>query len=186
MPKIKTSKEEVLQSVIPILRSRGIQNSSMSELAKACGIQKSHFYYYFNNKEALIHEVIHTVYNYFNYNFFRIIKNDTLTLDEKLARIKKLFDTVFTSTEGGCIMAKTALETIHLNPTYKEEIQLFFQDFIFGIQQLLEPAHSDDPLSLAEQIVQDIEGGILLMQIYDDRKYLDNAIIRMEKIILNS
>ncbi|WP_074406420.1 MULTISPECIES: TetR/AcrR family transcriptional regulator [Aquimarina] len=186
MPKVKTSKEEVLKKIIPILRSRGVQNSSMSELSKACGIQKSHFYYYFSNKEDLIREVLATVHSYFNYNLFRIIESNTLTLNEKVLKMKLLLDKLFKASDGGCIMANTALETIHLDPIYKKEIQSFFKDFILGLQQLLEVNHSTEKaLLLAEQMVQDIEGGILLTQIYDDPKYINNAMKRTETAILN-
>lgn len=185
MPKIKTSKEEVLKKVIPVLRSRGVQNSSMSALSKACGIQKSHFYYYFNNKEELIREVLATVHSYFNYNFFRIIENNSISISDKILKMKLLMNKLFSISGGGCIMANTALETIHLNPIYKKEIQLFFKDFILGLQQLLESNYSsEESLSIAEQMVQDIEGGILLTQIYNDTKYLNNAIKRMEKVLL--
>ncbi len=187
MPKVKTSKEEVLIKVIPILRTRGVQNSSMSELAKACGIQKSHFYYYFNNKEELIKEVLSTVYSYFKYNLFKIIDSTSLTLPEKVEKMKQLMNKIFKVSDGGCIMANTALETIHLNPTYGSEIQSFFTDFIIGLQGLLEPNYSpEESLILAEQMVQDIEGGILLTQVYNDLKYLNNAVSRMEKIILTN
>lgn len=187
MPKTKTSKEEVLQRVIPILRERGIAKSSMSELAKACDIQKSHFYYYFNNKEQLIKEVLATVHSYFKYNLSKIIANNDLTIPEKLGQVKKLIDKMFKNANSGCIMANTALETAHLNPIYKDEIQHFFADFISGLQILLEPSYSsEESLELAEQIVQDLEGGILLMRIYNDHKYINNAVSRMEKIILKT
>jgi AcrR family transcriptional regulator len=185
MPKIKTSKEEVLKKIIPVLRSRGVHNSSMSELSKACGIQKSHFYYYFNSKEELIKEVLATVLSYFKYNLSKVTQSDN-TISEKVIHLKALVNKLFTTFDGGCIMANTALETIHLNPVYKKEIQLFFQNFISELQHLLEVHHSkEESLMLAEQIVQDIEGGILLMQVYNDPKYFNNAIARMEKTILN-
>ncbi|MBP2832670.1 TetR/AcrR family transcriptional regulator [Aquimarina sp. U1-2] len=186
MPKVKTSKEEVLRKVIPILRIRGVQNSSMSELAKACNIQKSHFYYYFNNKEELIKEVLSLVYSYFNYNLFKTIDSASLSLPEKMIKMKQLLQKIFRTSDGGCIMANTALETIHRNPIYKNEIRMFFSDFIEGLQRLLVSHHSSEKaLALAEQIVQDIEGGILLAQVYNDQKYIDNAVSRMERIILN-
>lgn len=186
MPKTKTSKEEVLEKVIPVLRSRGVQNSSMSELSKACGIQKSHFYYYFSNKEELIKEVLISVHSYFNYNLRKIIDSN-LIITKKLENLKMLLEKTFNNTEGGCIMANTALETLHLDPVYKKEIRLFFQDFISGLQQMLECNYStEESLMFAEQIVQDIEGGILLMQVYSNPKYLNSAVTRMEKIFLNS
>ncbi|WP_025740225.1 TetR/AcrR family transcriptional regulator [Aquimarina pacifica] len=184
MPIVKTSKEEVLKKVIPILRIRGVQNSTMNELSKACGIQKSHFYYYFSNKEELIKEVLITVHNYFTHNFFKIVNSESLLVSQKMTRIKELFLKIFSTQNGGCIMANTALETIHLNPSYKKEIQLFFKDFILGIQLLLkEKKTPKESLLLAEQIVQDIEGGILLTLIYEDTKYVKNAIRRMETLI---
>ena len=185
MPKVKTSKEEVLRKVIPILRKQGVYQSSMNDLAKACSIQKSHFYYYFNNKEQLIKEVLIMVNSYFEHNLFKVIKNPSFSLQEKLQRIHKLIDKMFKTYDGGCIMANTALETIHLNPSYKEEIRLFFENFIDGIELLLTSKYPDKECRLlAEQIVQDIEGGILLMRIYNDPQYLNNAVLRMEKIIL--
>lgn len=185
MPKIKTSKEEVLKKVIPVLRKRGVAKSSMSALAKTCGIQKSHFYYYFSDKESLIKEVLSTVHSYFNYKLFSVVNDVSMPSSKKVILIKQLIDTLFRDSGGGCIMANTALETLHLDPIYKTEIQLFFKDFISGLQQLLSSKYSSEvSLSLAEQIVQDIEGGILLMQIYNEPKYLDNAIKRMEQIIL--
>ena len=185
MPRVKTSKEEVLKRIIPVLRTRGVHNSSMSQLAKACEIQKSHFYYYFSNKEELIKEVLSTVHSYFKYNLFRIIENNTLSTHAKIDQMKLLLDKIFGISQGGCIMANTALETIHMDPIYKKEIRLFFQDFISGLQKLLEPNFSPEKaLELAEQMVQDIEGGILLTQVYEDPKYLNNAISRMEKLIL--
>ena len=186
MPKIKTSKEEILKKVIPVLKSKGVQNSSMSELSIACGIQKSHFYYYFNNKEELIKEVLIMVHSYFNYNFRKIIDSN-LVMIKKVENLKTLLDKTFSTTEGGCIMASTALETLHLNPVYKKEIQLFFKDFISGLQQMLELNHThEESLLLAEQIVQDFEGGILLTQVYNNPKYLNNAVSRMEKTLLNT
>ena len=187
MPKYKTSKKEVLQKVIPILRERGVSKSSMSELAKACDIQKSHFYYYFNNKEKLIQSVLAEVNSYFQYKFSNIIgtENHTLTIVQKLEMIKDLINTLFRNANSGCIMANTALETAHLDTIYKIEIKSFFDNFITGLQILLDPYYSKKKaLILAEQIVQDLEGGILLMRIYNDHKYLNNAIYRMERVVL--
>lgn len=185
MPKLKTSKEEVLQKVIPMIRTRGVLHSSMSELAKACDIQKSHFYYYFKNKEQLIEEVLKVINSYFNYNFFRIIDNHTTNTTEKITKIKALVKTMFTTADTGCIMANTAIETSHLQPSYEIEIKTFFEDFISGLKTLLVPNYTnEEATSIAEQIVQDIEGGVLLMGIYKDQKYLNSALNRMEKLIL--
>ncbi|MEL6916404.1 MAG: TetR/AcrR family transcriptional regulator [Bacteroidota bacterium] len=185
MPKIKTSKEEVLQKVITTIRKKGIANSSMSQLALECGIQKSHFYYYFDSKERLVKDVLATVNSYMNYNMNKVLENDALSLSEKMEGVHKLIYKLFLLNDGGCVMANTALESAHADPIYFDEIRLFFENFIKGMKQLLMVKHSDQrSQELAEQIVQDMEGGILLMRVYKDRKYIDNAVKRMSHLIL--
>ncbi len=185
MPTIKTSKEQVLQSVIETIRQKGIANSSMSDLAKQCNIQKSHFYYYFENKEALIQEVLAMVNSYMTYNMNKVVDNPELDIGQKLSGIRLLIHKLFLDNDGGCVMANTALESAHSNPKYFEEIRSFFQNFITGLERLLQDSHSKEKSRyLAEQIVQDIEGGILLMRVYRNPKYLQNAITRMSNIIL--
>ncbi len=186
MPIIKTSKEEVLQKVISTVRKKGIANSSMSELAKDCGIQKSHFYYYFDNKDSLINDMLANVNSYMQYNLNKILTNDALSVKAKLKEIDSLIFKLFLKNDGGCVMANTALESAHANPLYFQEIKRFFDNFIAGLKQLLVAKYS--PLKaqeLAEQIVQDMEGGILLMRVYKDKKYLENAVKRMHKHVMN-
>ncbi len=186
MPKIKTSKEEVLQKVVETIRKKGIANSSMNDLAKQCNIQKSHFYYYFENKERLIKEVLAMVNSYMTYNLNKTLEDASLDTSEKLKQIHQLIQKLFLQYDGGCVMANTALESAHANPVYFEEIRYFFENFIKGLKQLLSEKHTEEQSQyLAEQIVQDIEGGILLMRVYNDRKYLTNAIERMSHLILH-
>ncbi len=185
MPKVKTSKEEVLEKLIPVLRKNGIANSSMSDLAKACDIQKSHFYYYFENKEMLVKEVLQVVNSYFSYNTKKILSASDHSLSQKIEALEKLILKLFTGGEGGCLMANTALESAHMQPSYFEEVRSFFASFIDGVSTLLkENPTIDDSDELAKQLVQDIEGGILLSRVYQDNSYLLNATQRMKNTLL--
>ncbi len=184
MPKVKTSKEEVLNKVIPLIRKKGIANTSMADLAKECEIQKSHFYYYFDNKDALVKEVLATTNSYFSYNLNKVLSNTDLTVSEKLKGIEHLLAKLFTNQHEGCVMANTALEAAYYNPIYFDEVAKFFDYFINGLESLLVVNYDkNEATELAEQIVQDIEGGILLMKVYQDQRYLFKAIKRMRKLI---
>lgn len=174
MPTKKTSKEEVPKRVIHVLRERGISKSSMSELAKACDIQKFHFYYYFSSKEQLIKEVLATVNSYFRHNFFKIVENNNLSTPQKLTDIRTLINSLFKNANTSCIMANTALETAHLDPIYATEIKHFFSDFIKGIHMLLIPKHSKKEAFLhftketTDTYYKDIKESMLLISIDDD------------------
>lgn len=184
MPRVKTSKEIVLSKLIPFIRKKGIANSSMSDLARECDIQKSHFYYYFENKDALVKEVLATTNSYFSYNINKIITNNSFSTKDKLKGVEVIMAKLFTNEQEGCVMANTALEAAYYNPIYFGEVAKFFDCFIEALKTLLKETHSEeDSQELAEQIVQDIEGGILLMKVYQDRKYLMKALGRMRKTI---
>jgi len=184
MPKVKTSKEEVLNKVIPFIRKRGIANTSMADLAKECEIQKSHFYYYFDNKDALVKEVLATTNSYFSYNMKKVLSNSDLDIADKLKGIERLLGKLFTNQHEGCVMANTALEAAYYNPIYFDEVAKFFDCFINALETLLNENYTkEESKELAEQIVQDIEGGILLMKVYQNQRYLFKAINRMRKLI---
>ncbi|MFD0862263.1 TetR/AcrR family transcriptional regulator [Sungkyunkwania multivorans] len=185
MPKIKTSKQEVLNTVIPVFRRKGIANSSMSELASECGIQKSHFYYYFESKDALVKAVLQEVNSYFGYHLEKISKDPKLSSEEIYSRIESLFEKVFLSDAKGCLMANTALEMSHTDPEYISEVKLFFTTFINGMTTMLQNRYRlPTAKDLAIQIVQDLEGGIILMQVFKDPQYLQNALARFKVILL--
>ncbi|MEM9936800.1 MAG: hypothetical protein AAF824_24440, partial [Bacteroidota bacterium] len=82
---------------------------------------------------------------------------------------------------GGCIMGNTVLETMHLgtDQTFAATLKDFFDGMIEALQIIYQEVHpADKAKQLAELAIQDIQGGIMLMQLYDDRHYLNDAVER--------
>jgi TetR/AcrR family transcriptional repressor of nem operon len=60
----------------------------------------------------------------------------------------------------------------------------FFQNWIEAYQLIYQGQYQvDKARELAEATVQDIEGGIMLMKLFQDQKYLLNALKRSEKLL---
>lgn len=54
MRKAKVTSSEIIEKAIKLFSQKGIENVSMNEIARACGITKPLLYYYFKNKEDIV------------------------------------------------------------------------------------------------------------------------------------
>ena len=179
MPTVKTSKEEVILKAAYVIRKRGYAYTSMKDLAEACGIQPSHFYYYFKDKEDLMTAILEGVLERFRENISVIADDDSLEPLEKLDKMLKKMGKSFVYTEGGCLMGNTVLETAYLNPKFVNVLQSFFQEYIEALKKVYQSKFTEKfAQNLAEQVVQDLQGGIMLSLLYKDDSYTIKAFNR--------
>jgi TetR/AcrR family transcriptional regulator, transcriptional repressor for nem operon len=182
MPTLKTSKEEVIIKALQVIRQRGYMSASMNDLAKACDIQPSHFYYYFKNKEDLMSEVLNYTAKYFEERIMIYAYDTTLTPMEKLKKILEKHEKALAFGTGGCLMGNTVLETAHCEPPFLLIIKQFFENLVVALCKIYQAKYTEGyARDLAEQVVQDIEGGVMLSQLYKDDRYLKNAFQRAIK-----
>ncbi|TAH30761.1 MAG: TetR/AcrR family transcriptional regulator [Cytophagales bacterium] len=180
----KTSKEDIIKKAYKVFRIKGYHNTSIADLAEACQIHNAHFYYYFKNKEDLMGEVLIFVKDYLIKNFSHLIDNDLLTPKQKLSKMKSFFEQTYHHDNGGCIMANTTLELAFFEPSFLPIIKDFFEKLFDLLSKLLITQYQENKArELAEAIIQDIEGGIMLMKLYKNNKYLLNALNRAEKLL---
>lgn len=183
MPTKKTSRESIIIQALQVFRKQGYHNTSIKDLSEACGIQKAHFYYYFKNKEGIMNEILRTVNEYFEYKVLPYAYDDTLSVEEQIEKICGKIYRALRNEQGGCIMANTVLEVARLEkkPVFLEQTKIFFQQLTEAFSNIFQRIYDDQTaLYLAEKIIQDIEGGLILMQVYQDEKYFLNALHRVE------
>lgn len=58
---IRDPREEIVSVASSLFARRGVAATRMSEIAEAAGLQQSSIYYYFRNKQAVLHEIVSTV-----------------------------------------------------------------------------------------------------------------------------
>ncbi len=182
MPTVKTSKEEVLLKATHVIRQRGYAYTSMKDLAEACDIQPSHFYYYFKDKEDLMTAILEGVLERFRQNVSIIADDDSLEPIEKLDKMLRKMGKSFVYTEGGCLMGNTVLETAYLNPKFVDVLRDFFQEYIQSLKKIYQSKFTEKfAQNLAEQVVQDLQGGIMLSLLYKDDSYTIKAFNRAKR-----
>jgi TetR/AcrR family transcriptional regulator, transcriptional repressor for nem operon len=182
MPVVKTSKEEVIIKASKVIRQRGYANTSMDDLAKACDIQKSHFYYYFKNKEDLMLAILQSAIQYFKERIAKYAYDDTLLPQEKIEKVLKRMANVFMYGDGGCLMGNTILEAANVNVEFMVMTRQFFDEFSNVLTIIYKAKYAETYAQmLSLQVIQDIEGGIMLSRLYQDEKYMMYALQRAIK-----
>jgi TetR/AcrR family transcriptional repressor of nem operon len=179
-----SKKEEIMWIAADIFRQNGYHNTSISDLAKACGLHNAHFYYYFKDKENLLEESLGYLTNYFDKKVFQIAFQEGLSAKEKGVLMLETTKKVFLHNQGGCIMANITLETAQYNTRFIPVIQNFFNKWTEALKHIYQEKYQPQKAQeKAEQAIQDIEGGILLMRLYKNDKYFLNALQRASEVL---
>jgi len=97
----KTSKEEILKESIKLFKIRGYSNTSMANIAEACGLIKGSIYHHFKSKEEIGLESLKYIHNYFAEFIFSIAYRSDLSDKQKIELIVKKTDDYFLHSEGG-------------------------------------------------------------------------------------
>lgn len=186
MPKQKVDEDTIIHHSLKLFRVKSYTNTSMSEIAQACDLQKGSLYHYFPSKEALMKKVILSVHAYFKAEVFDHAYNEKLSGSERLEKLIEKSEDIFFDRQSGCIMGNVGVETALVNPEFAELIRTFFKDFFNAIRQIYRTKYPDDIAEeLAERSVAEVEGSILLSRIFNDQAYLKNThkrlLARLEK-----
>jgi TetR/AcrR family transcriptional regulator, transcriptional repressor for nem operon len=179
MPLQKITKEEIIKISAGVFRLRGYHNTSMSDLAEACDLTKGLFYHYFASKEDLMKAVLQGLHTHFKKTLFAAAFGNALSPEEKLQKFLKKAERLFSTVEGGCLMANTALETLGTTTAFTPYIRSFFEDWISAMAHIYEHTYQPETARrVAEEIVQEFEGAVLFMRIFGEKRFVDEVLER--------
>jgi TetR/AcrR family transcriptional repressor of nem operon len=176
MPTQKVDKEQIIKDSLKVFKEQGYHKTSMADIGKACGLLKGSIYHYFKSKEELMEAVIDFLNSFYSNKIFSIKDKVEISGEEKLEFLIQKSEEIFLTDKGGCLMASIGLETVNVVPIFTEKIRAFFTEWINCFYEIFKDAHPETKArQLAEYGVAEIEGSVMLMQIFQDEKYLKLA-----------
>lgn len=196
----KITREEIIQKSVKIFTHNGYHDTSIADLASLLGIKNALIYYYFRDKEDLMHEVLKYVYQLTINKFDLLMTDASLSPLEKISKINRFIEKLYLNSPGGCIMGNTALEAsakVHINeneetekmresnePKFIEIVKAYFGKWIEVMTQIFLSKYQEPKArELAEATVQDIEGSIMMTKLFKDSRFLLHALKRSEKLL---
>lgn len=186
MPLQKVDKKTIIRNSLQVFRAKGYHGATMADIAKACGLLKGSIYHYFSSKEDLMMQVIETLSDHYRRDVFSVAYQDQVPAKERLERLGELSEQIFCEEEGGCLMANIGLECVLEYPQFTRSIREFFQEWVEAMAHLFS-SKMDVQLATKEarRAVAEIEGSVMLMVIFSDRAFLQEAHQRILERFLN-
>ena len=183
MPIQKITREEIIRRSLPIFKTQGYHKTTMADIAGACGLLKGSIYHYFKSKEELMLNVLFFLNSYYEAKVFSV-RNANLSAEEKIEYLIGRSEEIFKGDGNGCLMASIGLETNSVVQSFKEITQQFFNNWMNCFHEIYKTRFPEEKArDLAEAGVAEIEGSLMLMQVFDDGSYLDRSHDRIRKSI---
>ena len=178
MPKQKVSLDDIFKHSLKLFRQKSYHNTSIADIAAACGLLKGSLYHYFPSKEALMSAVIKYAHEYFQKEVFSIAYDVTMSPQQRMEKMFKKSERALLS--EGNIMGNIGVETARAIPEFAEHIRAFYTEWINAVAFVFkEITNEDDAMKLAEQTVAEFEGAVMMSRIFKDTKYIKNAYDRL-------
>jgi TetR/AcrR family transcriptional repressor of nem operon len=182
MPRRKIERKDLLKASLRVFKEKGYHNTRMSDIADACGLLKGSLYHYVSGKEELMIEVLQSLRKHYNEKVFSIAYQSNLSPIKRLRALANECEKVFLEENGGDFMMNIGLETLHVVERFTLEIRAFYEDWILSMEHLYGHVFKEeDAREKAEIAVEQIEGAVLMMQMYGRTEFLtrvNNNIIR--------
>lgn len=184
MPKAKVDETFILNQALKIFSQKSYNSATMADIANACGLLKGSMYHYYDSKEALMKAVIEYVHEYFNENIFAYAYSDELGTREKLRKMGEATEKMFIGPGEGYIMGNIGIETARVIPEFSALIRKFFNDWVTALTHVFKEKYNEKVArEVAEQTVAEIEGAVMMMRIYNEPRYLKDALRRVARRI---
>lgn len=178
MPKQKVSVEDILKQSLKLFRQKSYHNTSIADIAAACGLLKGSLYHYFPSKEALMSAVIKYAHDFFKKEVFDIAYDTTLSPQQRMEKMFKKSERALLS--DGNIMGNIGVETARVIPEFSEHIRDFYKEWMAAVEYVFkEITNEQDAKKLAEQTVAEFEGAVMMTRIFKDTRFIKNAYDRL-------
>lgn len=173
MPVQKTDRDEIIRKSLNVFREKGYHKTTMADLAAASGLLKGSMYHYFSGKEELMAEVLTRLRDHYVKNVFSIAYDNRMSPVSRLKKLATFSEELFMQNTGGCFMVNIGLETIHSTGKFNLIIRDFFNEWVNCIAYIYRFIYkASEAEANARAAVAEIEGAVVLMQIFNDPGYL--------------
>jgi len=179
----KVTRLKIIQSAFDLFHNQGVNATSIDEILESSGTGKSQFYYYFESKDALVHEVVQNFYNMLC-NKELPVKYDIDSWDDLEEWFTFFIDyQETTKCARGCPMATIGYELTRDQELIRQDIHLTFEFTLSSLSRFFHQLKSQgklknsvDPKSLAELCLMVMQGGMIVSKIKKETDSFQNSV----------
>lgn len=188
MSKAQATRQKILHEAALLFNQQGFAGASMADIMRVTGLQKGGIYNHFGSKEALALEAFDYLIGQITRHYMDAIRSQRHAVERLLAMLevyRGLGDHPLGA--GGCPILNTAVESDDTHPKLRQRARLAMESWHSLIQRLLrkgvergEISASADADAAATIIIATIEGALMMSKLYDDNRFLAQAIAHLQ------
>jgi len=165
----KISDQQLIESMLEVLRAKGYEGSSLNELALVGGLKKASLYHRFpGGKEQLAQSVLDSYASFLKENVFDILENKRLKPKKRLKTALNNINSVYASGAANCLY-----RALTLDPgaeLFGEQIAKSCKQWIksFSILGRELGLKKKKARYLAHEVLLKIQGALVLSRVFND------------------
>lgn len=176
MPARKIKKEELLLKTAEVIRKKGYYGTSMDDLAKACGLYKASFYYYYPGKEDLVCAILEYFLDKLK-NDLEELFNSGMEREELKDNFLKLYGTWAGEGNKGHLFAMIGTETAQTSNELRISIRQAYQLWINAFTRILSGKYLEvEASAIAQHMVAELDGSAALSRIMGNLTYYQDTV----------
>ncbi len=177
------NRAKILQKADELIFKKGYHQMSFGDIAKAMGMAKGNFYYYFKSKEDILNGVVQSRID----NIQAMLDGWDAEIDNPLARIKRFVEILSFERENiikyGCPIGSLFVELGKADKLLQRNIKALFHVFINWLDTQFTLLNIDNSQLLAKNLVAKTQGVALLTNVFEDEAFIDYSIAEIQSWI---
>lgn len=180
MPTRKIKKEELLLKTAEVFRKKGYYGTSMDELAKACGLYKASFYYYYPGKEELVCAILEYFLDKLREDLDNVFIN-TENREELKDNFLKLYSNWCGGGNKGHLFSMIGTETAQTSNELRVSIRHAYQLWVNAFTRLLSGKYLEvEASAIAHYMISELEGSANLSRIMGNLTYYQDSVQKIK------
>ncbi len=169
-------KNQIFEQSRQLMRMQGYNSTSIADIAQGCGLSKASIYHHISEKKDLVGIAMRDVKKFFKENCFDLIYDNQLPAAKKIDLLFATLGQYLAEYQGGCLVHNLVHELVDSQPEFLNLFQDYFSMWLDAIAHIFQKSYTPEiARTLAEDIVAQIGGAIMMDRLYRTDKYLQRV-----------
>jgi TetR/AcrR family transcriptional regulator, transcriptional repressor for nem operon len=177
------SRSRIIDAARELMLARGYSATSVDDICSSAKVSKGSFYHSFASKAELGLAVLDAFYQH---GVSRLRNGDYVRNPDPVGRLMGFFDHLEVVApelwEHGCLLGNFATELAESSPEIHARVGELFDQLVEGMTPVFEP-FGDDAKALAEQLLNVLEGSIIMGRAHSDPGRIAVGVGRFRRVI---
>ncbi len=167
---------QIFEQARQLMRIQGYHCTSIADIAERCGLSKASIYHHISEKKDLVSISMREVQKFFKENCFDLIYDNQLTNEKKIDLLFTTLGQYLTEHQGGCLVHNLVHELADSQPEFLPLFQEYFSLWMKAVTHILQQSYPAEAAhALAEDIVAQLGGAIMLDRLYHTNKHVQRV-----------